>query len=113
MVGEKYHNPDHYLDGMEWNDDWVMYTGTQDDINRTCFYDSSNLNNPSNAECKPQRDRPGFSVPRYAFGSAHPSTFNMVICDGSVHSISYTIDLELHRRLGNRKDKLTVDLSGF
>jgi prepilin-type N-terminal cleavage/methylation domain-containing protein/prepilin-type processing-associated H-X9-DG protein len=52
----------------------------------------------------PQRDRRGISYPD-AFGSAHPSTFNMVFCDGSAHSVSYNIIPLVHRALGNRWGK--------
>jgi hypothetical protein len=33
----------------------------------------------------------------------------MSFCDGSVRSISYDIDAETHRCLGNRKDGKTID----
>ena len=33
----------------------------------------------------------------------------MALCDGSVHTISYTINPQIHRRLGNRHDGLTID----
>ena len=35
------------------------------------------------------------------FGSAHPSTWNAVFCDGSVHSLSYNIDLATHQAFVN------------
>ncbi len=41
-------------------------------------------------------------APFYPFGSAHPSTWGMVFCDGSVHSISYNIDLATHQALSSR-----------
>ncbi len=40
-----------------------------------------------------------------AFGSAHPGGFQMGFCDGSVKSLSFDIDANLHRFLGNRCDK--------
>jgi hypothetical protein len=32
-------------------------------------------------------------------------------CDSSVRSIPYTIDPQTHRRLGNRKDGMLVDVA--
>jgi prepilin-type N-terminal cleavage/methylation domain-containing protein len=36
------------------------------------------------------------------FGSAHPSTWNAVFCDGSVHAMSYNISLATHQALSSR-----------
>jgi prepilin-type processing-associated H-X9-DG protein len=45
------------------------------------------------------------------WGSAHLAAFNMVFCDGSVHSLPYSIDLLNHRRLHNRASGYEADAS--
>ena len=35
------------------------------------------------------------------FGSAHPSGFNAALCDGSIRSISYSMDLEILRQVAS------------
>jgi hypothetical protein len=44
------------------------------------------------------------------FGSAHSAGCYFAMCDGSVQLVSYDIDAEMHRRLGNRHDGLVVDI---
>jgi len=44
------------------------------------------------------------------FGSTHESGPHLVFADGSVRSISYQVDGEIHRRLGNRQDGLPTDM---
>jgi prepilin-type processing-associated H-X9-DG protein len=41
------------------------------------------------------------------WGSAHNNSFNMVFCDGAVHSIPYNIDLKVHQSLASRNDGKT------
>ena len=48
---------------------------------------------------------------RTAFGSAHSGAFNMAMCDGSVHTISYDIDYKTHRWLSNRHDGNVASLT--
>jgi len=50
---------------------------------------------------------------RYQFGSAHPSGLHMALCDGSVQHISYSLDEEIHWRLGNRSDGKVVGADAF
>jgi prepilin-type N-terminal cleavage/methylation domain-containing protein/prepilin-type processing-associated H-X9-DG protein len=42
------------------------------------------------------------------FGSSHTAGFNMLFADGSVHFITYTIDLTSFSRLGNVNDGKTI-----
>jgi hypothetical protein len=42
------------------------------------------------------------------FGSAHPSGFQGVLCDGSVRVFSYNIDENVYMRLGHRADGLPL-----
>jgi prepilin-type N-terminal cleavage/methylation domain-containing protein/prepilin-type processing-associated H-X9-DG protein len=37
-------------------------------------------------------------------GSAHPAGFNVALCDGSVRSQEFGIDITVHRRFANRRD---------
>jgi prepilin-type N-terminal cleavage/methylation domain-containing protein/prepilin-type processing-associated H-X9-DG protein len=102
LGGERYLNADMYY-GMDPDSDQPWTVGF--DIDTIRWTNNSNLG-------WPQRDQRG--VQRASiFGSAHSSSFNMVFCDGSVTSMSYGIDREIHRRLGNRLDKLPVDTSKF
>ena len=100
LLGERYLNPDRYYDGGECNNDQGWDTGYDYDVN--CW-----------ATHRPLQDTPGVGGCRTEFGSAHSGGFNVVLCDGSVHMISYSINLEIHRRLGNRRDGRPVDASQF
>jgi len=41
---------------------------------------------------------------RNLWGSAHSATMNMLFCDGSVHGVPYSVDVNVHRSLANRGD---------
>ena len=63
----------------------------------------------------PDRNDPAQDVPDTSrFGSPHSRGVNFVFCDGSVHKVSYSIDPEIHRRLGNRRDgEDAIDLTAL
>jgi prepilin-type N-terminal cleavage/methylation domain-containing protein/prepilin-type processing-associated H-X9-DG protein len=44
------------------------------------------------------------SIGVYAFGSAHAGSMNMAMCDGSVQSVDYDIEINIHRYQANRLD---------
>ena len=96
LVGEKYLNPDDYKTGADQADNEGIYSG----------YANNTLRHTNSI---PMRDRKGV-VSLCQFGSAHPSGFNIALCDGSVRSIDYSIDLNVHVNLGNRKDGNNSDL---
>jgi prepilin-type processing-associated H-X9-DG protein len=45
---------------------------------------------------------------RAAFGSVHPNGCQMLLCDGSVHTMGYDLDVRVHAQLCNRRDGVPV-----
>ena len=76
-----------------------VYHGDNDDTSRVTYPPDGG----------PRQD--GRTPSRNLFGSAHPAGCNFALADGSVRSVAYTIDVETHRRLGNRQDGLAAQLS--
>ena len=111
LIGEKYVDSSHYSDGQDWGDNDTMYCADELDIIRwTGIYGETGTSTNNNL---PRQDStiPGYSDSSNLqwFGSAHAAGVNMSLCDGSVRSISYSIDAEIYRRLGNRQDGLAID----
>jgi prepilin-type N-terminal cleavage/methylation domain-containing protein len=105
LLGEKYLNSANYTTSLDAGDDQNMYTGYQDDVIRWVGLG----NDPAYTPRQDQDAAIAGSV--LIFGSAHSSGFNAAMCDSSVRSINYAIDLQTHRRLGNRKDAQPIDAS--
>jgi len=116
LVGEKYVNRDHYTDGKNTGDAFTMYCGGDRDLLRWTGYLGDATDSTGTLNNLPLQDRSASNSEGTEvqwFGSAHTGRFNMSFCDGSVHAISYSIDGEVYRRLGNRKDGKPVDSSQF
>lgn len=107
LAAERYVGPDNYNSGISFANDQGWDLGFDYDINRWTSAGSSSATDVL-LKYQPMRDRLGVESGTI-FGGPHSQVFNSVFCDGSVHPIKYAIDLELHRRLGNRKDKKPVD----
>lgn len=99
LIAEKYLAPDNYFNGCDPADSGPMLQGYDWDIVRL-----------GNSYWPPYRDRAGM-LTSWNFGSAHPHAFNAVFCDGSVHSLAYTIDITAYSRLTCRKDNQVFDAS--
>ena len=100
LVGEKYLNPTSYTAGSDGADNESMYCGFNNDSHRGTYHNAK-----TGVSLVPMRDARGL-VMNDNFGSAHEVGCFMAFCDGSVHLISFDIDPETHRRLGNRMDGL-------
>ena len=85
LVAEKYLNPHHYATGRDAADNETWCTGFNNDNHRTTYQ-------------VPLQDRDGYGSGS-RFGSAHSANYNAAFCDGSVRSLSYSIDLQTHRPL--------------
>lgn len=92
----------------DYGDNETMYTGVNNDNSRTTHYDSAT---PSNSAV-PRQDNIGYSNYN-VFGSAHSGGIRAVFCDGSVRTISYSIDARLHSLLGARNDGEPIGASDF
>jgi hypothetical protein len=57
----------------------------------------------------PNPDKAGPMNLDYAFGSAHPGSFNGCFGDTSVRSITYDIDVFVFHSLGHREDGELID----
>ena len=90
LLGEKYLNPNNYTTGNAAADDMGMYEG--------CAFDTYRW-----AGTRPLLDTPGVSLPN-EFGSAHRAGCYFAMCDGSVRSVNYDVELQVHQRSANRRD---------
>jgi prepilin-type N-terminal cleavage/methylation domain-containing protein/prepilin-type processing-associated H-X9-DG protein len=105
LIGERYLRPDSYYTGDLCANDQGWDLGYDYDVNR---WTSIDPNNPP-----PMHDTPGYGGCDMNFGSAHDAGFHMAFCDGSVRRMNFSIERETHRRLGNRKDGLPVDVTQY
>ncbi|MCH2115426.1 MAG: DUF1559 domain-containing protein [Pirellulales bacterium] len=90
LYGEKFLNTDFYIEPVGPDDAQPILIG----------YD---MDNHRWTGVEPYRDRAGFSS-YLSFGGPHSDAFHMAFCDGSVQRISFSVDPEVHRNLGDRAD---------
>ena len=95
LIGEKYLDAAQYTTGKRGGDNECMYGGPNVDTLRCTYYYEPD---PRLSKL-PLQDRPNGVFP-WSFGSAHSGGCNYVFCDGSVHTISYSIDPRTFSYLG-------------
>jgi prepilin-type N-terminal cleavage/methylation domain-containing protein/prepilin-type processing-associated H-X9-DG protein len=112
MVGEKYRNPDFYIDGNDDADDQNIFVAHDRDVNGYTYFGNTNPTNPDfkyidniRLNASPMQDRPALSSD-YHFGSAHTAGINMAFCDGSIQTIDYGISPYVFALMGGRNDEL-------
>jgi prepilin-type N-terminal cleavage/methylation domain-containing protein len=88
-------------DDLGWNEGWDW-----DTIRWGFVPPMADYNDPD-----PTMAHKGYPTFRQAFGSSHPGGFMIVLCDGSVRSVSYNVAQDVFRRLSSRDDAevLNVD----
>jgi prepilin-type N-terminal cleavage/methylation domain-containing protein len=100
MIGEKHLSVQNYLTGLDQADNENVYVGFDNDTTR-------GMNNKRTGAVGDIRFPPRVDsrvADLRTFGSAHPSGFNAVLCDGSVRVINYNISEDSYMRLGHRAD---------
>lgn len=90
LIGEKFVPSDQYQTGADAGDQSVLYAG----------YSSSNVRFGYEP---PRSDRLRGAHPN-AYGSAHRSTWTLAFGDGSIRTLSFDIDPQLHKALSSRDD---------
>lgn len=119
LIGEKYVPVEAYAGAgptttgaglPSWGENQSMYSGYEWDNQRVAWslrtWPGTGTDTTFQEEFQPKQDRSGVAAATIErpFGSAHAAAFNMVYCDGSVHSISYDIDPTTHGYLACRLD---------
>lgn len=98
LFGEKYLMRDAYSSGTDWGDNEPLYGGFNNDNHRS-----------THPHWPLIRDEPGL-MSIGSFGSAHASGANFTLADGGVHHIAYSVDRQVYRYLGNRRDGRSVEV---
>lgn len=92
LVGEKFLAPKDYETGLDLGDDQSAWIADDWDLHRQ-------------TDLPPAQDQDGLGNGGVLlFGSAHPGIFMMAMCDTSVQTINFDIDLATHAQYGNRDD---------
>ncbi len=110
-AGEKFLHSTRWETGADDSDNENMYTGYNNDVNRSTNTIGNN-NRGTGVYFPPLQDTTTAGTPQ-VFGSAHPHGFGAAMCDGSVRIINYNISSIIYQRLGNRKDGQVIPAGAY
>jgi prepilin-type processing-associated H-X9-DG protein len=112
MISEKWVRLDNYDTGSP-SDDTGWADGWDPDVMRLSCIQPMNDSTTNLAFTNSIGDPPygGPHWEKMMLGAAHPSSFNVVFADASVHGISYDIDVFTLNKLATRNGDETVDTS--
>jgi prepilin-type N-terminal cleavage/methylation domain-containing protein len=102
LIGEKAMSSNNYTNGKDFGDrapavGWIDHP-------------QASNSNVRFAARSPHRDRPDSCLACHEFGSAHSASWNAALADGSVQSIFYTMDLDVHRSVASINGAESVSL---
>jgi prepilin-type N-terminal cleavage/methylation domain-containing protein len=100
LLGEKFVQSNRYTNSSDPGDNECAYTGMNNDVIRSTFY-------------QPVRDVPSNqapSSPTFRFGSAHDSGFMVCLGDGSVRLVRYSVNLAMFQPMGNINASQVVNI---
>jgi prepilin-type processing-associated H-X9-DG protein len=113
LMGEKYLDLDAARSGTSLGDNYGPFVSDDRNTVRWGAYPQDTTNSyylPPHRDTRGNPDNSNdpwygfYGLGTYNFGSPHTHGFNMALCDGSVHHVSYEISETVHRRLCNRAD---------
>ena len=93
LVGEKVMNPPDYLNGRDGMDLWPIVAAQ----NERNYIRMGGVNDRFGGSLAPYQDAANGCDSCHSFGSAHAAAWNVVMADGSVQSLPYSMDHLNHR----------------
>lgn len=106
-IGEKFIPTDRYGTGSDGGDNECMYTGFNNDVNRSTFTLPYQDVRTGTAQFNAIN---ALTSPTFVFGSAHIGGLNVLFGDGAVRVVKYTVDRPLWQAHGDRMSTVVGNL---
>jgi prepilin-type processing-associated H-X9-DG protein len=100
LIVEKFILTVNYENGLDPGDNECLYTGMNNDVSRSTF----------DPPLQDTVSSTGIARPTFRIGSAHPSGLNALLADGSVRTVTYSVDPTIFRVYGDRTSGSTLML---